>query len=308
MKSFFSLVIVILIYSTPGLTALIYSPNTLIAENAKVIVAIHGCLQSAESMSLGTGWNQIADANNLVIIYPQVPANSNPLDCWNWYLPENQIPESGQLKIVRDEVQAVIKSLNLKSPEIFLSGISSGAATVAGLLSCFPNEFKAGALHSGPSYGLAQNITEGEQVLKLGPPKNFPKTKCLARNFLGSILVIQGTNDIVVNPKNSIQIISDFIGNKVEVTKNNVKDNKNIYSISDFVSTKGSKGRLILVNELGHAWSGFDTNLRNNNILGPKGKVPTIIPFFSDLGPSATNIMWDFFKEISQASKSSKNN
>src|SRR5688572_30729732 len=91
--------------------ALVYTPTKLKPQSANLVVVIHGCLQSAESMALGTGWNQIADENNLVILYPQVPADSNPLNCWSWYLPENQRADTGQLKILRDEIQSLRQTL-----------------------------------------------------------------------------------------------------------------------------------------------------------------------------------------------------
>lgn len=75
--------------------ALIYLPPNFKPETAKVVVVIHGCLQSAEVMALATGWDRIADRENLAIYYPQVPADSDSNDCWGWFWPKNQKAESG---------------------------------------------------------------------------------------------------------------------------------------------------------------------------------------------------------------------
>lgn len=283
------------------LASLLFVPSHLDAKRAKIVVVIHGCLQSAESMALGTGWNQIAELNNLVIIYPQVPEGSNPLSCWSWYLPENQRSDSGQLKTVFEEIKSVQRLLKLKNPDVFATGISSGAATVAGLLACFPNEFKAGAIHSGPSYGLAQTLEDGEKTLKEGPLSAVSKGSCQPRSFSGSILVIQGSADSVVNPSHGKRIISDFIGNAEAVATKEDATGDLAYSTSDYLSEKSGKGRLIMVQGLGHAWSGFAANLKHGNLLGPKSKIPTHLPFFANEGPSATNLIWEFFKDASRS-------
>lgn len=235
--------------------------------------------------------------NNLVILYPQVPSGTNPLACWSWYLPENQRADSGQLKMIADQVLSIRKSLKLGNTKTYITGISSGGATVAGLLACFPQMFSAGAIHSGPSYGLAQSLENANKILKNGPLNSQVSAFCKPQEFSGSIMVIQGERDSVVNPKNALRIISDFIGNTNTISKS--ENGKDLYSIADFKSSKGSRERLILAKELDHAWSGFVHNLQNASILGPSGQLPTKIPFFSELGPSATNLIWKFFLQSS---------
>lgn len=59
----------------------------------KVHVALHGCLQSAESVGdefyKDTGYNRWADSNKLMVLYPQVNKSTafpaNPQGCWDWF-------------------------------------------------------------------------------------------------------------------------------------------------------------------------------------------------------------------------------
>lgn len=58
----------------------------------KVHVAFHGCKQSAAEVGddfyAKTSYNNWADANNIVVLYPQVNASTlpfNPQGCWDWY-------------------------------------------------------------------------------------------------------------------------------------------------------------------------------------------------------------------------------
>ncbi|CAH2276333.1 polyhydroxybutyrate depolymerase [Pelobates cultripes] len=53
-------------------------------------IAFHGCLQGREKLgdryARNAGYNQVADLNNLIILYPQAKSNfSNPNGCWDWW-------------------------------------------------------------------------------------------------------------------------------------------------------------------------------------------------------------------------------
>ncbi|WP_157269768.1 extracellular catalytic domain type 2 short-chain-length polyhydroxyalkanoate depolymerase [Azohydromonas aeria] len=61
-------------------------------QSCKVHVAIHGCVQSAESVGdafiNNTGYNAWADTNNMLVLYPQVNKSivpTNPQGCWDWW-------------------------------------------------------------------------------------------------------------------------------------------------------------------------------------------------------------------------------
>lgn len=55
-----------------------------------VHVAFHGCVQSAKAIGdifyTKAGYNRWADANDLIVLYPQVDASFlNPQGCWDWF-------------------------------------------------------------------------------------------------------------------------------------------------------------------------------------------------------------------------------
>ena len=94
-------------------TAYLYVPQSCTAKgaNCKVHVAIHGCMQSAESVGAqfyqDTGYNNWADNNKLMVLYPQVNKSvipSNPQGCWDWwgYTGKNYAYKSGlQMKAIK---------------------------------------------------------------------------------------------------------------------------------------------------------------------------------------------------------------
>lgn len=73
--------------------AFLYVPKACDAgKTCKVHVALHGCLQSAESIGkqfiADTGYNEWAENNHLLVLYPQVNKSNvpfNPQGCWDWW-------------------------------------------------------------------------------------------------------------------------------------------------------------------------------------------------------------------------------
>jgi poly(3-hydroxybutyrate) depolymerase len=74
-------------------TAYAYIPKVCETESCKVHVAIHGCYQGAKFLGCkfynGTGYNEIADTNNIIVLYPQAqdsqPDPLNPQGCWDFW-------------------------------------------------------------------------------------------------------------------------------------------------------------------------------------------------------------------------------
>ena len=75
-------------------TGFVYVPAACAAANAhcRVHIALHGCLQSAQSVGdrfvTGAGYNAWADNNRLLVLYPQVDTSSTPdneYGCWDWW-------------------------------------------------------------------------------------------------------------------------------------------------------------------------------------------------------------------------------
>ncbi|UGQ48927.1 extracellular catalytic domain type 2 short-chain-length polyhydroxyalkanoate depolymerase [Massilia endophytica] len=70
-----------------------YVPNACRAGGCAVHVAFHGCRQGASVIGAtfyqGTGYNEFADANALIVLYPQAhPSESipaNPRGCWDFW-------------------------------------------------------------------------------------------------------------------------------------------------------------------------------------------------------------------------------
>jgi poly(3-hydroxybutyrate) depolymerase len=77
-------------------TGYVYVPKACAAGGCRVHVAFHGCRQNGEDFPRDAGYNRWADANSLIVLYPQTVARSgwcfrcwnlvyNPRACWDWW-------------------------------------------------------------------------------------------------------------------------------------------------------------------------------------------------------------------------------
>ena len=81
--------------------AYVYIPAACEQEPCRVHVAIHGCKQGAAVINkeyfTTTGYNEIADTNHLIVLYPQVEPSAssptNPEGCWDFWGYSSQNPD-----------------------------------------------------------------------------------------------------------------------------------------------------------------------------------------------------------------------
>lgn len=93
-----------------------------------VHVAFHGCQQSVEDVGMAfvtkTGYNEWAETNNIVVLYPQIHKNIliNPNGCWDWwgYTGPNYHTKSGpQMLYMRKLIEALrLGKLQLRSVDL----------------------------------------------------------------------------------------------------------------------------------------------------------------------------------------------
>ena len=68
-------------------------PKSCAKDRCRVHVAFHGCRQGVAQIGdryyTSTGYNEIADTNAMIVLYPQVQASEpipyNPKGCWDFW-------------------------------------------------------------------------------------------------------------------------------------------------------------------------------------------------------------------------------
>jgi poly(hydroxyalkanoate) depolymerase family esterase len=258
---------------------------------AALVVVLHGCGQDADAIAASTRWNVLAEKEGFLVLYPNQQWGLNPFNCWNWYLPINEAPGIGEPAAVMTAIEAAKAHYPIDASRVFVAGISAGGATAATLLSCYPGSFAAGAVHSGVAYGLAADAFAAQDVMRNGPAGRARRGGCDPSSFHGGVLVVQGSADTAINPLNAERLAADFAGTHAARTVAAVPPRGEAYGyrLVD-LSGSGARVREVLVDGLGHAWSG-----------GAAGASAT-----EARGPDATGMMWSFFSASRPAGRQPK--
>lgn len=109
-------------------SAFLYVPKNCKKGGCRLHVVFHGCLQGykviGDEYYSDTGYNEIADSNDIVMLYPQVqPSNNvpfNPQGCWDFWgysHPNDSEPDfysknAPQIKAVRAMIDQLAKPVN----------------------------------------------------------------------------------------------------------------------------------------------------------------------------------------------------
>lgn len=184
-----------------------------------LVVAMHGCSQTAEAFSYETGWIELAEKNDFIVLFPEQKSSNNITKCFNWFR-ENDVSRSGESASIFEMIQYVQANYKIDSSRIFAYGISAGGAMSSALMAQYPETFNTGAVLAGGGFGLCKNAIDGYRLMQRGadccttnaeyadfiikynkPTTNYPK-----------LIVLYGTEDKTVNPINSLQLIQQWKG------------------------------------------------------------------------------------------------
>ncbi len=192
--------------TNPGaLGMFVYVPATLAPTNLGVVVAMHGCLLSAEAYQ-AAGWNELAEQRGFLVVYPQTTKSNK---CFGWFDQQQNRRDFGEalsLKQMVDWVKAVYGV-----QRAFVTGLSAGGAMTQLLLATYPDVFSGGASMAGVAYGcsflcagMATELTAqqwGDLARSAGPSPAAAAPK---------VMIWQGTADTVVLDVNAPQSVRQW--------------------------------------------------------------------------------------------------
>ena len=287
----------------------LYTPAQ-VASPAPLVLMLHGCTQDPADFAAGTRMNAAADAGGFLVLYPDEPASIQPIKCWRWYDPAQQMRSAGEpadLVALVDQV-AQTSAVAVDATRTFAAGISAGAAMAVILGATYPDRFAAITVSSGLEYGAAHDVSSGMQAQSSGGPDPVAQGRA-AVLAMGSakrrvrVLVVHGTNDSVVAPLNGDQVIAQWAeaddladgsedGNPSPQPTSTVDEqvpNGRAYTRAEHRDR--STGELVLekitVQGMMHAWSGGS---HDGSYTDPEGPDATrLAAAFFGLGATATD-------------------
>ncbi|MFD7453325.1 PHB depolymerase family esterase [Kitasatospora sp. NPDC059827] len=199
--------------SNPGrLTMYSYVPAGLPA-GAPLVVALHGCGQSANDYYQDSGWPKYADAYGFAVVFPQTDSGNNPLSCFSWFDAGKDTRGNGEAASVVQMVTAAESRYGSDPRRVFVTGLSAGGGLTADLLADYPDVFAGGAVDSGlpaqcaTTRSAASGCQNGGQ--NLTPAQWGDKVRASYPGYAGPwprVAIWQGTADYTVRPVNGTEL------------------------------------------------------------------------------------------------------
>jgi poly(hydroxyalkanoate) depolymerase family esterase len=253
-----------------------------------LVVWIHGCRQDPEEFAAGTRIARYADERGFVVLLPRQNRLANTERCWNWF-DRRTARGLGEVAIVAAQVAEVLEKLALDPKRVYLAGLSSGGALAAAAALHVPRLFRAVAIHSGLACGVANDAADAARAMAAGPRAGVEETALHARAAAGGnarmpALIMQGEKDGTVAPVNAAHLVRQFLlfngFDPAALPAGGALPRAGLLSREgDYYVGRRLAARLVMIPELGHAWSGGDA----------------AYPYFAAGPVDATRLICDFF-------------
>ncbi|RZT36272.1 extracellular catalytic domain type 1 short-chain-length polyhydroxyalkanoate depolymerase [Cupriavidus agavae] len=280
----------------PQLSYRLYIPSR--ARGAlPVVVMLHGCQQTPEDLAAGTRMNALAEREGFIVAYPQQPLRRSVHRCWQWFDLDDGAG-GREAQAVSMLIDALAARSDVRAGEIYLAGLSAGAAMAAVVALRYPDKVAAVGMHSGVVIGAGDTAGAGLKAMRGGSTEAPASLLDAAGVTPGGpempAIVLHGLDDDAVHPVNGRLLARQFLaynglGDRLGQRLESANDAPSMQEGDCREARFGRAGRdlvsLVEVAGLGHAWSGGDA----------------AVAYHSALGPDASWLMWQFFRQHRRA-------
>lgn len=189
--------------SVAGMTTHVYTPATagVVGEGRGLLIALHGCSQSATVFRDLGNWASAAEAYGMVVAVPSAPNGGVLLGCWDYFGGNHSRTQghAGALLQLAANLKADA-ALDVDPAQVYVAGLSSGGG-MAMVMGCVaPDVFAGVGIDAGPTIG-----TSSSQIGKVSTTQQAAKSLCtsLAGSNAGALQtqltsVLAGSGDYVV--------------------------------------------------------------------------------------------------------------
>jgi len=288
---------------------LVYVPPGLRARSAvPLVVVLHGCDMTAGQMAAVSGYDALAERDQLIVLYPEVDA----LDayghgrCWmGAWTPATEGRGAGDAGAIAGMTRAVMSRWHADPSRVYVIGISAGGFEAAILGVYYPDLYAAIGIHSGAAY------TEGEPAClqpggeaggHAGGTAAALASAAIARMGprarVVPVIVIHGDMDNAVPYGCGQQAISQWLSVDSQLlgrahrpgvpdspasARQAVIPGGHGYTVLSYTDGPGCVvAQLWTVHGMGHFWSGGSAD-------------PSVARYSDPRGPSAAAASWAFF-------------
>jgi len=192
-----------------------YVPAAL-PSNAPVVVALHGCTQSAAAYDDEPGWTALAERWGFVLVLPQQQSANNVNGCFNWFSADDISRGLGEAMSIKQMVDRTKADHSVDARRVYVTGLSAGGAMTAAMLASYPDVFAAGAVVAGLPYMCATMLSAAYGCMSPGvdrTPAHWGGLVRGASSYSGpwpKVSIWHGSWDTTVVPKNATELMEQW--------------------------------------------------------------------------------------------------
>ncbi|WP_406275971.1 PHB depolymerase family esterase [Streptomyces sp. NBC_00191] len=143
--------------ANPGaLNMYVYRPAGLPAHPA-VVVALHGCTQSAQVYADNSGLTTFADRHGFLLVFAETTSANNASSCFNWFQTTDNRRGQGEAASISQMVAHAESAYGADAARTYVTGLSAGGGMTAVMLAAYPDVFEAGAVVAGLPYDCTKD-------------------------------------------------------------------------------------------------------------------------------------------------------
>jgi poly(hydroxyalkanoate) depolymerase family esterase len=178
------------------------------AEGAPLVVALHGCTQTAASFDAGSGWSALAARWGFAVLFAEQQRSNNAGGCFNWFEAEDIGRGLGEAASVRAMIAHALSAHGLDRGRVYVTGLSAGGAFANVMLAAYPEVFAGGAIVAGLPYRAALSLPAAIETMRNGvrhTPAEWGGLVRGASDYQGPwprVSVWHGERDTTVAPQN----------------------------------------------------------------------------------------------------------
>jgi poly(hydroxyalkanoate) depolymerase family esterase len=271
-----------------------------------LLVMVHGCQTTAEQQMRANLYNELAEREGFVVLYPDVDATGalqpGPTNqCWRFPSPASWTRGHGDAAALAGMTRAVMKRWHIDTQRVYMMGMSAGSFMTAIMAAAYPDIYAAVGEMAGGAYADPECLFGNPATTPVQVSAKAAYTEMGSRARVIPRLVMGGDADQAVAPacadkalmqglRTDNLVIDGTQTAPIKLTPASVVDRPKpggyAYTIRTYRDPAGCViGERWVVHGMNHFWSGGSSDPQLASWTDPKG-------------PSGAEASWRFFSRF----------